>query len=346
MTSKARRRPVTLRGIYYRSITAALASGRTKVEDKFLLSKPHPEQAKIISFRLTAGWSDEQAFGLVLPPERALKAQSHSIKCDGKEFLSEKALAMEDGIKYKALHQRLHRDKWPPEVAVELLPRRQPEHLSCGTTGLIYMWEHIHTDKKYVGLTIDGSRRAWQHLSASCIGRNVPGTLQHALAEFSAEAFAVKVLEKNIPVVILPMRERYWIKKLGTLKPSGYNQNRGGCWGAFPTEIIVNGLSYAGVAGVAKAFNMKVALILSQLSQGWTIEEAIRMRKRVPNSKLPVCVDLGEGKTNFPTALAACRYFCLQYEEVEEYRRKLDTTLVDAINNLHCKISAKPNHGT
>ena len=187
-TQTARRRPVTLRGVSYPSITTALNAVSAEVTDTFLLSKTRSEQVKIISFRLIVGWLDEQAFGLLPPPEWAGKSKPHPITCDRKTFPSEKALARAHGIPYKILHQRLHRDRWPPEAAVEIEPPPRLPTVRDEVTGCIYVWERTETGKQYIGQTIDRARRRWQHLFAARTGSHAEGTL-HADSDEVGHAF-------------------------------------------------------------------------------------------------------------------------------------------------------------
>jgi hypothetical protein len=327
-----RRKPVTLNGAFYPTITAALKAIGDDLTDPKLLGRPIPQQVKLISERLIERWSDEQAFGLAQPPTWAMKGYPTQIECNWEVYPSEKALAAAFSVPRKILHQRLHRDKWPPEAAVGLEPPPDWKVLLNHVTGAIYLYRHRETGKGYVGLTINQSRRAWQHSALARSGKARSGTLQYALRQFGADAFEFKILEENIPGPNLPGRERYWIETLGTLKPGGFNQNRGGVFGSYGTPIDIGGETYLGLSRVAEAFNLSVASLTGRLRWGWTIEEAVGLVYSPAWGKRAINIEVAGVSLNFPTATAACRYFGLNPNALYQIRWKTKIPLLALIH--------------
>lgn len=76
-----RARRLLLLCIEWNSITQALISLGDDLPDSILKSKPRKAQIKIISYRLNAGWSSEEAFGYLPPPKFAQKGYSHPVRC-------------------------------------------------------------------------------------------------------------------------------------------------------------------------------------------------------------------------------------------------------------------------
>lgn len=86
--------------------------------------------------------------------------------------------------------------------------------------GLIYLVHNRTTGKRYVGQTISSLKERWRrhcHPSSNC------KVLKRAILKYGVEAFEVSALESNVPRSVLGEREQYWIEKLKTRVPLGYN---------------------------------------------------------------------------------------------------------------------------
>jgi hypothetical protein len=315
-----RAREITVYGVAFGSIREMLIALKNDISDQFLTSKSVEHQIKIVSARLSYGWTPEQSIGFFDVPNSAKKGYAHPIKCAGKIYASERALAVAFNIPHKILHQRLHRDKWPAEAAVELVLPPDYRELIGDVRGCIYLVEHKASQKKYVGLTIDTSRRTWQHLAAGRRGQFAPGTLQHAIAEFGADQFTFQLLIVDQPAFELPALERAWIAALGTLKPHGYNQNRGGVFGGIPKPVIVGGIRCLGLAHACLIFEISYSTVVCRLARGWSIDEAFGLIIRAAKTRTPITLDLGGGPIHYPSAAAACRHLGLRRGEVARYR--------------------------
>jgi group I intron endonuclease len=55
--------------------------------------------------------------------------------------------------------------------------------------------------------------------------------IKHSLKKYGKENFTKEIIEECKTKQELNERERYWIKKLNTLQPNGYNISDGGDWG-------------------------------------------------------------------------------------------------------------------
>ena len=95
---------------------------------------------------------------------------------------------------------------------------------------IIYVITNLLNGKKYVGQTTRTlEERFSEHkfCKDSYIGK--------AIRKYGEENFKAEVLEECSTLEELNEREKYWIAKLNTLVPNGYNLNGGGS-NAIPTE--------------------------------------------------------------------------------------------------------------
>lgn len=85
----------------------------------------------------------------------------------------------------------------------------------------IYVITNLITSTQYVGQSKDAIKRFDAHLRAT------DGTLLHqAILTYGRENFDIEILEKQIEN--FNEREQFWIEKLNTLYPNGYNMTKGG----------------------------------------------------------------------------------------------------------------------
>jgi group I intron endonuclease len=89
------------------------------------------------------------------------------------------------------------------------------------STGIIYIATHIESGKQYVGQTVDFCKRIWTHL------RNRQNTyFGNALQKYGRAAFHFQqIIYKKED---LNYWEQYFVSKLNTLHPHGYNLKSGG----------------------------------------------------------------------------------------------------------------------
>jgi hypothetical protein len=317
------RRPVRIQGERFNCITAALLAYKRQIRDPGLLGKTQEQKIKKVSERMRSGWSAAQALGLRMPPRQAKLANSKPIACFGQSYASIRDLALRFGIKYKILCQRLAREGWTPEAAVGIFPPPEPRDRFFNTKGLIYACVHKPSGKTYIGLSIDQERRLWQHLALSKGGTTREDSLQHAIAVHGFHEFEIKVLEKDISAVLLGIRERYWIKTLNTITPSGFNLNAGGVLGSIGNPVVIDGQTYFGWSQVSRIFNEPLGKLQTRIRLGWSPEEAVGLKMRASKTRHIVRINVGQpGPSEFPSAKAACRYFKLGHGELSRKRAK------------------------
>lgn len=95
--------------------------------------------------------------------------------------------------------------------------------------GYIYTITNNITNKIYIGQTIKPKERWQKHKQEA---KNVDSLLYkshlyNAMNKYGVDNFTFKIIEE-CDRDILDQRERYWIQKLNTLEPNGYNISNGG----------------------------------------------------------------------------------------------------------------------
>lgn len=104
--------------------------------------------------------------------------------------------------------------------------------MKVNSFGFIYVIENDVNNKLYVGRTLDLKKRKRTHFSKS----SRTWAIKAAIEKHGAQHFDFVILEGLASEEELNKREVYWIEKLNTLAPFGYNLKQGGKSG-FPTEI-------------------------------------------------------------------------------------------------------------
>jgi hypothetical protein len=334
-SSPGRSKSVTLFGVTYITITAALIALQDRLTDPVLTGKPRGGQVKTISERCLSNWSDEEAFGFLPPPPHAQKGYARGVECSGHKYNSIAELAGAYNLSPKVIYQRMGREGWPAEAAVNLVPPPPNVESLRNLTGCIYCITHQASGRAYIGLSIDSPRRMWRHLSDAKKRCAPVGTLHHAITRFGAAAFDLRILEENIPAYYLPVRERHWISHLGTLRPNGYNQNQGGVFGAYAAPITIAGIEYIGVTHAAAHFNMSPSKFVRRRNLGWSHEENVGLVPRETKTRTKITLDLGgDEPTVFPSAAAACRMMKLPRGPLARLRARSNRTWQDIISEM------------
>lgn len=102
----------------------------------------------------------------------------------------------------------------------------------------IYCITNLINNKKYIGQSIHPYIRFQQHCQKSCQHVSL---IHQAIQKYGKENFQFEILESNISN--FNEREKYWIKKLNTLQPHGYNLLEGGEFYSKATEGENNNFS-------------------------------------------------------------------------------------------------------
>lgn len=101
----------------------------------------------------------------------------------------------------------------------------------------IYIITNKINNKKYVGQSVDVLTR-WNQHKFSSRQKNTNIILYNAMAKYGIDNFSIETIENEIPISEIDGMEKYWIEKLNTLKPNGYNMTLGGegSWGREVSE--------------------------------------------------------------------------------------------------------------
>lgn len=110
----------------------------------------------------------------------------------------------------------------------------------------IYVVENLINGKRYVGQTIDPTRRARTHL---CPSSKCP-YLANAVRKYGVDSFDFILLETCSSLEEANFQEIYWISKLNTLAPFGYNLREGGNAGGKPSKETIEKVRVANLGRI------------------------------------------------------------------------------------------------
>jgi group I intron endonuclease len=136
--------------------------------------------------------------------------------------------------------------------------------------GFIYIIENEINDKLYVGRTLNVHKRKRAHFSK--YSKNL--AIKSAIEKYGAQRFDFVLLESCDSEEELNAREIYWIEKLSTLSPSGYNLKQGGQSGS-PTEIVRKRMS---VAHQGIPLSPEHRMAISQAAEGREVSAETRSK--------------------------------------------------------------------
>lgn len=180
---------------------------------------------------------------------------------------------------------------------------------------IVYLATNTVNGMQYVGLTRRSNlqQRVSEHFAkARNTKKGSYKTLANAIRLYGENAFDFKILDRLNDLKGLSRAERYWIQKLNTRYPNGYNVKKGGC----PTFQLsvgdiyeIDGKKYYGCGDLAENFSVSVHNIRYRLLRSnWTIRQAVGLDKppeKKPTTSSSVCF----GKNNFDSIKEACDYF-------------------------------------
>jgi len=112
-------------------------------------------------------------------------------------------------------------------------------------TSGIYAIVNTANGKKYVGQTIDLSRRLTDHLRDLKTGNHFNDHLQRAFTKYGESSFEFRILEE-VPTALLDNRECAWIAYYKSNQQElGYNKESGGCADKIVSETVRQKISQA-----------------------------------------------------------------------------------------------------
>jgi group I intron endonuclease len=88
---------------------------------------------------------------------------------------------------------------------------------------IIYSYLNKHTNKRYIGQTINPDQRKRNHLHEAT-KNNSQYYFHRSIRKYGWDSFIYEVLEEVEDRSLLDERENYYIEKYNTIWPNGYNQ--------------------------------------------------------------------------------------------------------------------------
>ena len=141
--------------------------------------------------------------------------------------------------------------------------------------GLVYLCTSKTEAKSYVGLTRRPfNTRVNGHEKDAIAGRGKDGSLQEAIRRHGFDDFSFSIIDRAKTLGELSDKERNHIKQYKTLKPYGYNHNRGGSvsGGGIPFEFM--GEIYLSLAHIADEFDVYEETLRYRVAVGWSMRQA------------------------------------------------------------------------
>lgn len=273
--SPGRNQKIEVNGKTYKSIK--LACKALKIKNYYTVAQ------RLKKYNYTI----RQAFGIDPPPK---KESSTAIKTyiGGKKFESKRAASKHFKIDEKLVSNRIKRG-WTVDEAYGLKDKsldknRIFDKKGKKRKGYIYLITNKYNEKKYVGITIGDIKERFNSHLYDASKKSNKESLEYAIWVYGSSNFTYKKL-KEVNVNRLGTLERYYIKKLNTKKPSGYNINSGGAgiFGGikYKIPIILDDQIFFSLSDVARFLNVRVATISARIRQGWKIKDAIKKKIRL-----------------------------------------------------------------
>lgn len=197
--------------------------------------------------RRQAGMTDEHIFAVAyLRGERKV----NPVTVHGTEYPNlEAAVRALDPVASSATIARWIEAGISPEEAFTKIPN--PGYAN----GIIYLVEHIASGTKYVGLTIVPIAERWRrHIEQASMNRiKTHQSLHAAIRKYGPGGFTIKQIDQGKSKSDLEGKERYWIDKLSTLVPQGFNiSSGGGSGGAHGRAVVIDDQRFSSVRAAAE----------------------------------------------------------------------------------------------
>lgn len=239
-------------------------------------------EPKLVRARLTKyKWTPEEALGIIKRSSKRIahnrKKVNFSINGLDYSFSSITEAARSHGLNEFLVFNRLNSRGWSIEQALELTP--PPEHTKkC--YGYIYLITNNITNRCYVGQTMRPVNERWEnHIDSALNGQTKNNnSLAAAILKYGVSAFNVKTIDHANSVDELNSLERYWIKKLKTKFPTGYNLNRGGSGLNKGNPVTLQGITFPSISAAAREYGFKDKFIADRLRYGWSLEQAFELK--------------------------------------------------------------------
>lgn len=159
--------------------------------------------------------------------------------------------------------------------------------------GIVYLVKNKSTGKCYVGITVQSIELRWKnHVEqANAGGVKAKESLHEAIRKYGPDDFSISVIDRGTTKKDLEKAERYWIEKLETHIPNGFNIAPGGSsGGSTPIETIVDDKTFP---------SKKEAANYIAQSRGITVHAA---KRRLLNGNIDIKTPAKPGQSIVKTA--------------------------------------------
>ena len=179
--------------------------------------------------RIEAGMTEDEIF---FPGDLRKLRKTTPITINEKTYpnLKEAVRQLKPKASRRTIARKLKNTDLTPEEVFAYNPN--PGYAS----GIIYLITNKTTKKEYVGVCIRSIEERWSgsngHVDSAKKGKYTnKNSLQTAIREYGEKDFWMEEIDNGCSIEDLAAKEIYWIDKLETLFPNGYNLNKGGSIG-------------------------------------------------------------------------------------------------------------------
>jgi group I intron endonuclease len=147
--------------------------------------------------------------------------------------------------------------------------------------GTIYLISSDQCSEQYVGLTRTRIEQRWRTHLRAALEIRIDTPLARAIRRIGPDNFTINTLEEDLEQTQLAERERYWIIRLNTRKPNGFNIKPGGeMGGGRGKEIEYEGESFPSIEVASEVLSHRTGIakhvVHRRLSNGKPIPEQAR----------------------------------------------------------------------
>ena len=197
--------------------------------------------------------------------------------------------------------------------------------------GILYCVANKKNSKRYIGITTRSLQYRWNgHLRSAAKGFGSKDSLQSAIREFGSNVFECKKLSVHNTLQALSDAEIEAIDQYDTLRPKGYNLNRGGSINFRFDPYELEGITYYSLASIADEYGILQITLQKRMQSGrWTIEQACGLHEPPPDYRRNARAIIVAG-TEFRSMLEACRVYKIDKRTVDLRLNRLGWSIDEA----------------
>lgn len=174
--------------------------------------------------------------------------------------------------------------------------------------GVIYLGTSKTEGKSYIGLTRRPFKtRVSGHEKDATAGKGKDGSLQEVIRKHGFDDIEFRILDHAENLGELADKECSYIEKYNTLKPNGYNHNRGGSVATGGTAFEFLGEIYLSYADLADHYDIYEETLRKRIHANWTLRQATEL------DHPPIIKREGEhwqvGELKFTSSVDLCKKF-------------------------------------